>query len=64
MILIIDNYDSFTYNLFQCVGTLVPDILVYRNDKITVQEIRKMKPERIISLPVRDIPMTPEFVLS
>ena len=41
MILIIDNYDSFTYNLFQCVGTLVPDILVYRNDKITVQEIRQ-----------------------
>lgn len=41
MILIIDNYDSFTYNLFQCVGTLEPDILVYRNDKITVQEIRK-----------------------
>ena len=51
MILIIDNYDSFTYNLFQCVGTLVPDILVYRNDKITVQEIRKMKPERIIISP-------------
>lgn len=51
MILIIDNYDSYTYNLFQCVGTLEPDILVYRNDKITVQEIRKMKPERIIISP-------------
>ena len=41
MILFIDNYDSFTYNLVQFVGTVNPDILVVRNDEITVDEIRK-----------------------
>lgn len=51
MILIIDNYDSFTYNLFQCVGTFEPEILVYRNDKITVKEIRNLKPRKIIISP-------------
>ena len=51
MIIIIDNYDSFTYNLYQYVGTLKSDIEVYRNDKITVDEIREKKPERIILSP-------------
>ena len=40
MILLIDNYDSFTYNLFQYIGTFTSDIQVVRNDKITIQEIR------------------------
>ena len=51
MILIIDNYDSFTYNLVQYIGTLNPDLEVHRNDKITLDEIRKIKPERIVISP-------------
>ena len=51
MITIIDNYDSFTYNLYQYVGTLCPDIKVYRNDKITVEEVAAENPERIIISP-------------
>ena len=51
MILIIDNYDSFTYNLVQYIGTLNPDLEVHRNDKITLDEIRKMNPERIVISP-------------
>ena len=44
MILVIDNYDSFTYNLVQYLGELGADLVVYRNDKITLGEIKKMKP--------------------
>jgi anthranilate synthase/aminodeoxychorismate synthase-like glutamine amidotransferase len=51
MILIIDNYDSFTYNLVQYVGASRPDFVVYRNDKITIQEIASLKPDRIIISP-------------
>ena len=51
MILIIDNYDSFTYNLVQYIGTFDPDLEVHRNDKITLDEIRKMNPERIVISP-------------
>ena len=51
MILIIDNYDSFTYNLYQYVGELYGDILVVRNDEITLEEIRNLKPEGIILSP-------------
>lgn len=51
MILFIDNYDSFTYNLVQFVGTVNPDILVVRNDEITVDEIRRLNPSRIILSP-------------
>lgn len=51
MIIIIDNYDSFTYNLYQYVGELNPDIEVYRNDKITIEEIREKKPSHIIISP-------------
>ena len=40
MILLIDNYDSFSYNLFQLIGEINPDIMVYRNDKISIDEIR------------------------
>lgn len=51
MILMIDNYDSFTYNLYQLIGTLYADIKVIRNDEITVEEIEKMKPEALIISP-------------
>ena len=51
MILIIDNYDSFTYNLVQYIGTLNPNLEVHRNDKITLDEIRKINPERIFISP-------------
>lgn len=51
MILMIDNYDSFTYNLYQLIGTVYPDIRVIRNDEITVDEIEKMKPEALIISP-------------
>ena len=51
MILIIDNYDSFTFNLYQFVGTINQDVLVKRNDKITVEEIAKLKPSHIILSP-------------
>ena len=51
MILLIDNYDSFTYNLFQYIGTFTSDIQVVRNDKITIQEIRELKPEKIVLSP-------------
>ena len=51
MILIIDNYDSFTYNLVQYIGSLNPELEVHRNDKITLAEIREMNPERIVISP-------------
>ena len=51
MILVIDNYDSFTYNLVQYLGELGAQLEVHRNDEITVEEIEAMKPERIVISP-------------
>lgn len=51
MILIMDNYDSFTYNLYQLVGQLNDDIIVKRNDSISLEEIKKLTPHRIIISP-------------
>lgn len=51
MLLMIDNYDSFTYNLVQYFGELGEDVRVFRNDKITVKEIEEMSPERIVISP-------------
>lgn len=51
MILIIDNYDSFTYNLVQYVGVTRPDFAVHRNDKISIEEIASLEPDRIIISP-------------
>lgn len=51
MILLIDNYDSFSYNLFQLVGEITPDIKVIRNDEMTVEEIRELSPDHIILSP-------------
>ena len=51
MILLIDNYDSFSYNLFQMIGEIDPDIRVIRNDALTVEEIAALKPDRIVLSP-------------
>jgi len=51
MILIIDNYDSFTYNLYQYIGQINPDIRVIRNDAISVEEIEALNPSHIIISP-------------
>lgn len=51
MILLIDNYDSFSYNLVQLAGSIDPDIKVIRNDEMTVDEIRNLKPSHIILSP-------------
>ena len=51
MILLIDNYDSFVYNLYQYIGSINPDIKVVRNNEITIEEIKKLNPEKIILSP-------------
>ena len=51
MLLMIDNYDSFTYNLVQYLRELGEEVVVYRNDQITVAEIEKLKPERMVISP-------------
>ncbi len=51
MILLIDNYDSFSYNLYQLVGSIQSDIRVVRNDELTVQEIRELAPQAVILSP-------------
>lgn len=51
MILLIDNYDSFSYNLYQLIGTINDDIKVIRNDEMTVEEIKALNPEYIILSP-------------
>ena len=51
MILVIDNYDSFTYNLVQYLGELGADLVVYRNDQISLEEIANIAPEKIVISP-------------
>ena len=51
MLLMIDNYDSFTYNLVQYFGELGQDVQVYRNDKISIAEIEKLAPDHIVISP-------------
>ena len=51
MILLIDNYDSFSYNLYQLIGEIDPDIRVVRNDELTIDEIRALQPARIVLSP-------------
>ena len=58
MILIIDNYDSFTYNIVQYIGELNYETVVYRNDAIDVSDIAKMKPEKIVISPG---PKSPQY---
>lgn len=51
MILLIDNYDSFSYNLYQLIGSISPDIKVIRNDEMTIDEIKELNPSHIILSP-------------
>ena len=51
MLLVIDNYDSFTFNLVQYLGELGADIVVKRNDRVTVEQVREMQPEKIVVSP-------------
>ena len=51
MVLVIDNYDSFTYNLVQYLGEMQVDLQVHRNDQITLEQIRALNPERILVSP-------------
>lgn len=51
MLLLIDNYDSFSYNLYQLIGSLDPDIQVVRNDAVTPEDIRALKPQALILSP-------------
>ena len=64
MILMIDNYDSFTYNLVQYLGLLGSEVEVHRNDKITLDEIETMKPERIVISPGPGTPQTAGITIS
>ncbi|RGR87845.1 anthranilate synthase component II [Heyndrickxia coagulans] len=56
MILLLDNYDSFTYNLYQYLCELGEEVRVFRNDRITIDEIRKLKPEAIVLSPGPGVP--------
>jgi anthranilate synthase/aminodeoxychorismate synthase-like glutamine amidotransferase len=51
MILLIDNYDSFTYNLYQLIGSLGFDVIVKKHDEITVEDVRVLRPEKIVISP-------------
>ncbi len=57
MLLLIDNYDSFTYNLFQYLSELGEEVLVVRNNKLALEEINKMKPKRIVISPGPSTPL-------
>ncbi|MEK5268551.1 MULTISPECIES: anthranilate synthase component II [unclassified Heyndrickxia] len=56
MILLLDNYDSFTYNLYQYLCELGEEVRVFRNDRITIDEIRRLKPEAIVLSPGPGVP--------
>ena len=56
-VLVIDNYDSFVYNLVQYIGELGAEIIVYRNDQVNLEQVKKLKPDRIVISPG---PGTPE----
>ena len=64
VILMIDNYDSFTYNLVQYLGVLGSAVQVHRNDKITLDEIESMKPERIVISPGPGTPQSAGITIS
>lgn len=57
MIVVIDNYDSFTYNLVQYLGELGAELRVFRNNKVTLQEIERLKPSRIVISPGPGAPL-------
>ncbi len=57
MLLLLDNYDSFTYNLFQYLSELGEEVMVVRNDKTTLEEIDRMKPQRLVISPGPSVPV-------
>ncbi len=57
MLLLLDNYDSFTYNLFQYLSELGEEVVVVRNDKATIEEINRMKPQRLVISPGPSVPL-------
>ncbi|NPV46728.1 MAG: aminodeoxychorismate/anthranilate synthase component II [Armatimonadetes bacterium] len=57
MLILLDNYDSFTYNLYQYLSELGEQVVVYRNDKITVEEVERLQPDRVVISPG---PCTPD----
>ncbi len=63
MILMIDNYDSFTYNLVQYFGVLGADVKVRRNDQITIEEIEALAPERLVISPGPGIPQSAGIIV-
>lgn len=48
MILLVDNYDSFVYNLYQLIGSINPEIKVIRNDELNIEQIKKLNPSHIV----------------
>ena len=60
-VLIIDNYDSFVYNLVQYIGEQGPETLVYRNDQITLEQAKTLKPDRIVISPGPGSPDDPKY---
>lgn len=64
MIVLVDNYDSFTFNLFHYLGSLGADVVVHRNDKISVSEVMKMGPEAIVLSPGPGTPDTAGICLN
>jgi len=64
MILVIDNYDSFTYNLVQYLGELGAEVQVLRNDQVTVDQIRDMRPERLVISPGPGLPSNAGIIVS
>ncbi len=56
-VLVIDNYDSFVYNLVQYIGELGSEVIVYRNNEVTIKQLNELKPDRIVISPG---PGTPE----
>lgn len=59
-VLVIDNYDSFVYNLVQYIGELGPELMVHRNDQITLQEAKALEPDRIVISPGPGTPEDPQ----
>ena len=63
MILMIDNYDSFTYNLVQYLGVLGADVQVRRNDRVSLEEIEAMQPERLVISPGPGVPESAGIII-
>lgn len=63
MILMIDNYDSFTYNLVQYLGILGADVKVRRNDRVSLEEIEAMQPERLVISPGPGVPESAGIII-